>query len=71
MSRHSHTLVAVFLVACCCFGTVLIAQQRDAEAATAAHVRSHGDEAKVQGDAGDSSLPTQAPTDADVPAEEA
>jgi hypothetical protein len=34
-------------------------------------VRSHGDEAKVQADARDSSLPTQAPTDADVPAEEA
>ena len=67
MSRQ--TIVATFLVACCCYGTVLIAQQRDAEAASAAHVRSHGDEAKVQADARDSSLPT--PPDADVPATEA
>lgn len=70
MSRH--TIVAIFLVACCCYGTTLVAKQRSAaESAAAAHARTHKTEAKIQADARDHRLQEQAPAQADVPVTEA
>jgi hypothetical protein len=38
MSRQ--TLVAAFLISCCCYGTTLLAQQRNAERDAATHAPS-------------------------------
>lgn len=48
MSRHKHTLVAAFLIACCCYGTTLLAEQRkDAERAAATQAPADANDAST------------------------
>jgi len=63
---NRHTLVAVFLVSCCCYGTTLVAQQRHAGQAHATP-RATSSHAEAVREADAKASPAPAAEQADAP----